>query len=246
MLAQLLQNQEITVVYILVRTATPSKVSEPFFHAIAAHGVHLPSESKAKLRFLPGDLSRQGLGFDDMTLVALQRLTLIIHCAWTVNFNLPLASFSHTHIAGVKNLLNLSLSVSGAKPARFVFCSSIAVAANHPRDSPVSENLITDPSYAQETGYARSKYVAEQIVDNASKLGADVCICRIGQLVGDTVGGIWNAEEAVPLMVRSVGVLGCLPALDEVGRFHSPLSYSLSLSLFCPPRPKTKISVFHP
>ena len=222
-LAQLLQNPETTMVYVLVRTATPSKVSEPFFHAIAVHGVYLSTESKAKIRILPGDFSRQGLGFDDMTLVALQKLTLIIHCAWTVNFNLPLASFSHTHIAGVKNLLDLSLSVSGAKRARFVFCSSIAVAANHPRDSPVAESLITDPSYAQGTGYAISKYVAEHIVGNASKLGADVCICRIGQLVGDTAGGKWNAEEAAPLMIRSVGALGCLPALDEVGRFSLSL-----------------------
>jgi len=45
--------------------------------------------------------------------------------------------------------------------------------------------------------------------------GADIRVLRLGQIVGDTGYGVWNASEAIPLIVRSAKVLGTLPALDE-------------------------------
>lgn len=42
-----------------------------------------------------------------------------------------------------------------------------------------------------------------------------VKILRIGQLTGDTEHGIWNTNEAFPLILSTVGLLGCLPALNQ-------------------------------
>lgn len=39
---------------------------------------------------------------------------------------------------------------------------------------------------------------------------------RIGQLCGDTKGGVWNETEAWPLMFASANTVGCLPELNEV------------------------------
>jgi thioester reductase-like protein len=141
---------------------------------------------------------------------------LIIHTAWEVNFNLPLASFEAESIAGTKHLLDLSISVQTAEPARFVLCSSISTAMNSPPGTTVLETAIEEVHHAQATGYARSKFVAEHIAHNAAiTAGADVRVMRIGQIVGDSRNGLWNDSEAIPLMIRSASVIGVLPELHD-------------------------------
>ena len=45
--------------------------------------------------------------------------------------------------------------------------------------------------------------------------GANATILRIGQVVGDTLHGIWNDNDAIPVMVRSSLTTRTLPAMDE-------------------------------
>ena len=59
--------------------------------------------------------------------------------------------------------------------------------------------------------------MSEQICRNAARdAGALTRILRIGQIVGDGRLGLWNDNEAIPLMIRSALTLKALPALDEV------------------------------
>ena len=44
--------------------------------------------------------------------------------------------------------------------------------------------------------------------------GANATILRIGQVVGDTKWGVWNDNEALPLIIRSAMTMGVLPQLD--------------------------------
>lgn len=65
-------------------------------------------------------------------------------------------------------------------------------------------------------GYARSKWIAEHIVNAAAtSTGIEARVLRSGQIIGDSVMGRWNATEAIPLMFRAAVTLGALPALDE-------------------------------
>lgn len=42
-----------------------------------------------------------------------------------------------------------------------------------------------------------------------------VAVLRVGQISADTEHGIWNAKEAIPMMVRSAAQVGALPRLEE-------------------------------
>ncbi|CAK7215727.1 putative NRPS-like protein biosynthetic cluster [Sporothrix bragantina] len=150
--------------------------------------------------------------------------TTIIHAAWPVHFGLSASSFE-PHIAGLQNLLQLSLQVPSRKPARVLFASSISAAFNVPRpdngeaavvpEGPLES--LTDASFGM--GYAQSKLVGERICEAAARQGANVSVLRIGQITGDTEHGIWNDREAVPLLVRSALELKTLPLLNgEKGR----------------------------
>ncbi|KAL9625656.1 MAG: hypothetical protein Q9160_000370 [Pyrenula sp. 1 TL-2023] len=163
-------------------------------------------------------------------------LTHIIHAAWPVNFSLPLSSFE-PHIASLHAFLNLAQSVQTQCPARVLFASSVGVANAAspgtvvPETSP-SEGERDLGSWAQPTGYAYSKLVAEQILTRAStSSNARTTILRIGQIVPstDVVSGsvsdpepakkkqkteasdaekaksklLWNSSEMIPLVIRS-------------------------------------------
>lgn len=166
---------------------------------------------------LPADLGRTDLGLGTDVYAALKSVvTSVIHSAWAVNFTIRLHSFEAQHIAGLRNLLDLCLSVPFARPARMAFISSISVAAGTPAPAHVPETLVSDIAHVQPMGYARSKWVAEQIIYHAAtSTGIDARALRSGQIIGDSIAGRWNATEAIPLMIRSAETLGALPSLNE-------------------------------
>ncbi|KAL4977377.1 hypothetical protein BDW66DRAFT_132867 [Aspergillus desertorum] len=58
-----------------------------------------------------------GLGLSEEMYEELRQcVSLIVHTAWPVNFNLPLSSFT-PHIHGLSNLIDFSLSVHMPTPA---------------------------------------------------------------------------------------------------------------------------------
>ncbi|KAJ0328345.1 hypothetical protein COL5a_005122 [Colletotrichum fioriniae] len=144
------------------------------------------------------------------------KLTIVIHSAWAVNFNIPVQSFEGQHIKAVHSLIQLCQSVETPNPARFFFCSSVSASGGSPRPGNVPEGPVPTPAWAQGTGYARSKWVSEHITRNANlNAGAPTRVLRIGQLVGDSRVGEWNTTEGIPLMIQTAITLGALPNLDE-------------------------------
>jgi len=223
-LARLLNRSNVHHVYCLVRGESPQKRV-----LSALQQRQLSISDTTLLTALTSDLGRPDLGLSEETYQELSNVTTtIIHSAWAVNFNIGLRTFEAQHIAGVTNLIQLSLSVQTLEPARFFFCSSIAVALGTPAPATISEGPIQDLGHALQQGYARSKLVSEHIVSKAAiDAGARTRILRIGQIVGDKEQGIWNDTEAIPLIIRSALTLKVLPALNEVSCLpHLSSSYA--------------------
>lgn len=110
----------------------------------------------------------------------------------------------------------LCLAAGRPIPASFNFCSSVSAVAATPNAHSIPEELPTSLSYAQNMGYAQSKHVAEHLVHRAAtQTGMKARTLRIGQIVADTEHGIWNATEAIPLMLQAGKTIGAIPALDE-------------------------------
>ncbi|PYI03850.1 acetyl-CoA synthetase-like protein [Aspergillus sclerotiicarbonarius CBS 121057] len=212
LLAQLAAQPTIDTIYCFSRGPNPIL---RILHSLHTRGLTLPPTSRAKIIALTVSLDDPSFGLDEPTLTHLRRsVSLIIHSAWPVNFNIPLQTFT-PHLAGLHHLLQFSLSVHQPLPAQFVFCSSISAAWKAPRGTIIPDALITDFSYASRMGYAQSKLVGEHIVHGAASQGARSCVLRIGQVVGDTVRGIWNEGESIPLLVRSGLCMRVMPDLKE-------------------------------
>ncbi|KAI0020288.1 putative NRPS-like enzyme [Xylariomycetidae sp. FL0641] len=176
---------------------------------------------RERVTFLTVDLAHPSLALDDATLDTLRRRArLIIHNAWTVNFNLGLSAF-RPQLAGLVNLLSLA-SAAVPSPMRLLFVSSVgAVSGRVPEEGghdAAPEDVLKSFDSPYPNGYARSKFLAERLCDFAgTHTEVDVAVARVGQVAGPVrQEGLWSKAEWLPSLVASSLRLGCLP--DSLGR----------------------------
>jgi len=202
-LAELLRTPGIEKIYCLNRGSDPQGRTR---ESLKLRGLDVaPALFDARVESLSTDLTKPGFGVPAGKLAG---VNLVIHNAWSVNFNMGVASFE-AQLQGARNLIDFAFQSN----ARFFFVSSVSCAV---RSGPVvAETHVSRLTDAQETGYARSKLVAERLCKLAHEAGLDARALRIGQIVGDTRLGQWSATEGVPLMIRAAVSLGALPALSD-------------------------------
>lgn len=219
LLRLLLDHPRITTITCLVRASTSSEALHRIRHSPAF--LESPFQTSSKLEVLPiTSLSETNLGLIDSTAYGnlLQRVTVIIHAAWSVNFLRSLSSFS-PDLRALQNLLIFSLACS--IPPRFYFISSIAAGLS-PKTTEIPEGPISFPNVITETlpasGYGRSKILAEHILlrTAAQHPRMRIGIFRLGQIIGSEAGG-WSEKEAWPAMLSTAITLGCLPRQVESG-----------------------------
>ncbi|SJK99612.1 related to LYS2  len=211
-LSQLTASSSIRKVVCLSRAKSHDGSLERIRESVTARKV---SVDEAKVTSYAANSSEPLLGLTEEEYGALRdEVTDVIHNAWPVNFVLNIESYD-SHIGGAVNLINLCLESPFTEPASFAFSSSISCRQGS-RDETCSEDFSTSPSTAAGMGYAQSKWVVEKLCERAAqKSGVPVSVLRIGQMVGDSVHGIWNKTEAWPLMFKSANTIGALPVVDE-------------------------------
>ncbi|KAJ5668681.1 hypothetical protein N7462_009751 [Penicillium macrosclerotiorum] len=211
-LYELLNDESISIVFCFTRRSQPL---EAVLNSLATRDLAITSFQKTKIVALNCSLDMPNFGLtpsdEDQLRYMRQTVTQIIHAAWPVNFNLPLARFE-PHIQGLHALLDFSLSVARPEPAVVLFCSSISTTLAAP--SSCIEESLADPGAAY-LGYGQSKLVGEHVVNVARRTGARAFSLRIGQVSGHSKKGLWNDSEALPLMLRSALTLRALPTLPH-------------------------------
>lgn len=109
-----------------------------------------------RVTFIKADLQQPLLGLEETTHESLRtQVSLVIHAAWPVNFNLALSSF-RPQLAGLVNLLSLTASTT-CSAARFVFISSVSAVEGY-KNGPPPEAVLGTLETPAPLGYARSKF----------------------------------------------------------------------------------------
>jgi len=215
-LRSLLENENIGTIYCLNRGPDSStrqrqrnRETDP----------QLPTNFPKTVVFLEGNLSEESFQLDeDIFEVLSSSVTLIIHNAWSVDFNLPLSSFMH-HLQGVQNLCRFS--VKSSQQQTLMYISSVSAVMNRGLRSgqAVPEEILDDFSASAAGGYAESKYLAERILGYASrKLNMPVVLARVGQVCGALHStGRWNPKEWIPRLISGSLELRAVP--DSLGQY---------------------------
>ncbi|GJN93246.1 hypothetical protein Rhopal_006293-T1 [Rhodotorula paludigena] len=188
-LSQLLSRDEVKKVYALVRAKDDAEAAARVSASLDEKG--LPGAGDLRIVALAADFAQDRLGLSQDRFEEVKSdVTVVLHYAWQVNFNLSIASFE-PHIRGAVNLINLCLNSRNL--ATFYFASSVSAVAAYAGAGDVPEAVTEDPSYAQGMGYARSKWVTEKLCQIASETTpVRAIVLRVGQMVGSTIDGRWN------------------------------------------------------
>ena len=202
LLATMLEIPSIEKIYCLNRGGDPKGPQARTLESLKLRGRDVPLD---RVESLTADLGKPGFGLDPRRIAG---VNLVIHNAWSVNFNMGVASFE-TQIRGARNMIDFAFQSN----ARYFFVSSVSSAVRS--GDVITESHVEHLTDAQEMGYSRSKLVSERLCRLAREAGLDARVLRIGQIVGDTRLGQWNDTEAIPLMIRSAVTLGALPALPD-------------------------------
>ncbi|THU99130.1 acetyl-CoA synthetase-like protein [Dendrothele bispora CBS 962.96] len=211
-LAHLLDSDSFAKVYALNRASSNGLAAKQEMSFIE-RGFDTALLRSSKLVMLESDLGKEFLGLSrDMYNTIQTEVTLIVHNAWRVDFNVSLPSLE-PHLQGTRNLVDLALSRHGPVP-RIIFISSIAVFTIDWKNGKVGpEDYLADAQSATGTGYGESKWCAETILHQASlQTPLKPIIVRVGQLAGGP-NGEWNTKEWFPALVRSGQTLKQLPSL---------------------------------
>lgn len=213
-MAQLAARESVKKIYCLARATSLENATQRIIQSLKERHVYdtLSQEQLAKIAAFPSNFGSETLGLSpEVYEELLENVNIVIHSAWSVNFNMDVSSFEQQHIRGAYNLMSLCLKSHRAAPASFNFTSSISTVLATP--SPViSETEPTSLENAMPMGYAQSKLVTEKLCAVAVKKTTMAAhVLRVGQVVGDTINGCWNATEAIPLTIQSALSIGCLP-----------------------------------
>ncbi|KAJ3786717.1 acetyl-CoA synthetase-like protein [Lentinula aff. detonsa] len=210
MLSSLLSNNSVARVYTFNRSSTRVSLLDRHKERFEDKGLDVSLLASDKLVFLEGEASQSRLGLeDDLYNEMLQNVTLIIHNAWRLDFNLALSSFE-PHICGTRNLIDFARTSPHASSLRLLFTSSIAATQswNTTTQGSYPDHINADPRFAVGGGYGESKYVTERILE---KSGLRISILRIGQISGGKPNGAWAMSDWFPMMIKSSLTLNMLP-----------------------------------
>lgn len=215
MLRDLLLDKSVKKVYAIVR-GREEQLMDRLVDAFESRALDSSLLKTDRVEVLPMRFNDPFLGFGEKKYNDLkEEVTIVQHCAWLLNFNMPVDHFDKECIAPFYNLLKFAYHQ--VNPMHVHFISSISASAAS--GSVVTEEpLPFDSHVAMPMGYAHSKFVVEMLFNYLTKEKNFPCyIERLGQVCGDSVNGVWNISEQFPLMFIGGGsVMHKMPALDTV------------------------------
>ncbi|KAG4420085.1 hypothetical protein IFR04_006744 [Cadophora malorum] len=217
LLDRLLRNKAVSHVYCLNRTHDSKKLQE-----LRNQERELSSDfPPSRVTFVTGDLAQSTFGLKQSVFDNLDaNITRIIHNAWPVDFNKTLQSFKPS-LDGVLGLASFA-STAKLSPSIF-FIGSISSVGNYQNTQVhldfIPETVLKDLNTPAPMGYGESKYLAERILDYATKkLHITTAAARVGQIAGTAENARgWNRREWFPSLVMSSKFLGAVPETLGVG-----------------------------
>jgi len=159
-------------------------------------------------------------------------VNVVYHCAALVSFNTKdYLKMRKTNIKGTANMVNLSI---GFGVQKFCYVSSIATLGGSLNDNAITEENEWNAHH--KSGYAITKYGAEQEVWRASQEGLNVVIVNPGVIVGP---GFWQSGTGLlftniykGLKFYALGVTGFVGVNDVVKAMIALTESALSLERY--------------
>ena len=183
---ELLARTEVRVVC-LARAAGDAQARHRVVRALRERGLWRPGWGH-RLVGVAGALDRPRLGLTPARWEQLAvEVDAVLHAGALVNFLYDYRTHRGANVLGTTELLRLA---QHGRPVPLHHVSTLGVldreAALH--DAPLAEDVDPERVRPPETGYSRSKWVAERLLARAREAGATVTVLRLGEVMPAAAG----------------------------------------------------------
>ncbi|MFI6218912.1 amino acid adenylation domain-containing protein [Nocardia salmonicida] len=223
LLSELIEQTDATI-WCLVRARTDDAAAAKITASLLRFGLWSP-RIRDRIIALPADLGEPGLGLEaDVFEMLSSRITTIVHCGAHVSHVDEYERVRATNVDGTRELLRMAGSGSRTS-LHYISTTSMFSRVDNPAGSQIREQDRPEFTDVEYSGYVTSKWVAESLVESASKLGIPASIYRVSLISGHTRTGV-GAAQGFWNMIRSIAVLGIAPTAMDTDIELVPVDYA--------------------
>ncbi|GAA5795101.1 hypothetical protein HPULCUR_000453 [Helicostylum pulchrum] len=204
-LLKLLRNPKVKTVYALVRGNESTDLMGRIADSFKKRGYPESELHEAgRVQALPMNVEEEYLGLSiDIYNKLRSETTMILACAWLLDFNQTVAHYDSECIKGLYNMVKFANKE--INPIHFHFISSVSATGAYGIYVPETA-MPNNPQVALPMGYGQSKFIVEQLFQYlVEKKNMPCYVHRVGQLCGDSNTGAWNTTEMYPLTLVGGG-----------------------------------------
>lgn len=232
MLASLLERPDVKIVACLVRARDENTGLQRIKEAFKKYGIEWKCDEK--LAVIPGDISKPKLGLEGAKFDELSAWTsAVFHFAALSNFLEPYSAHREANVIGTFNMLQFA---TNKRPITFHHSSSLSACGLNAYlgKQHISEDQKPEVDLKKaghHIGYSYSKYTAEMVLWNAITNGVPASIYRFSMVLGHSVTGIGNEDDATSRMMSNCIQIGSYPIAPKQRSQFVPVDFAVSCML---------------
>jgi thioester reductase-like protein len=163
---------------------------------------------------LAGDLAQPRLGLSEPAFRELARgVDVIYHAGALVNFIYPYQDLRAANVTGTREVIRLAGRYRGV-PVHYVSTTAVLAGLGAAGTRGVTEETPLAHPELLRMGYVETKYVAEELLRDASRAGLPVAIYRPLDIVGSLHTGAWSTTTEMAALIRFIADTGLAPDID--------------------------------
>ncbi|MFS1286263.1 amino acid adenylation domain-containing protein [Pseudomonas piscis] len=204
-------------IYCLVRAESVKHAIERIKFTLKKYRLSWPEEKSDRIIPVLGDFTRPQLGMSDSDFLnASKNAQIIYHTGGNVNYVKPYAEMKAVNVNGIQEIIRFATT---SKLKYLVACSTIAVFSWGYlttgktwmcEDDDIHQNLSV---VCRDTNYVRSKWVMENVLEEAKKKGLPVIGIRLGFVMCQNDSGATEMNQWWGSFVRCCVALGTYPMI---------------------------------
>lgn len=196
-------------IYCLVRASEDTEAAHRVLDSLRGYGL-AEGVDAGRITAIAGDLEKPlcGLSEPQFDMLA-EQVDLIFHNGARVNLVDAYSRLRAANVGGTREVLRLAAS-KRVKPMHYVSATSALIGtANNPE--PLVEDRRVDPDLMPAEGYARTKWVAEEMLRIARVRGVPSAVYRPAQIGGHTATGAVGGNDGLWHYIRACVEVGAVP-----------------------------------
>lgn len=169
---------------------------------------------EGRLNIVCAEISEDYLGLSHDDYLSLSsKIDGVFHLAADTNHFSDYLSLKKSNVTATKNIIDFCFS---QKAKTLIFSSSISVLLKHSHNEyHIDKRETLVPSDGLYNGYGKTKWVSENILDDARKKGLKIGIVRLGELSFHSEVGVYRTDDIFHSCLKLIAQVSHQPEWDD-------------------------------